>query len=150
VDFARAHRKEVKLMTGRSDKTDHLDVLRQLNEMNRHNLSYMTGTLPPFAAALAKWNLEMLRFSAQRALEYRDLSSRMAQCRTPVEVWGEQKRFFEHLQAGYAEEMGRLLDLMNDISHVQPGDDEESSAPSPQASESETAPLQTAADSSPA
>jgi len=115
-------------MTDSNDKSDRFDVLRQLNEISRSNISYLTGTLPPFAAALAKWNLEMLRFSAQRALEYRELSARMTQCRTPVEVWTEQKRFFEHMQGEYAEEMGRLLDLMNGISQVKP-EEGEASAP---------------------
>lgn len=126
-------------MTDRNEKSDHFDVFRQLNEISRQNLSYLTGTLPPFTAALAKWNLEMLRFSAQRALEYRELSARMAQCRTPVEVWAEQKRFFDHMQTEYAEELGRLLDLMNGISHGQPrGGD--TAAPRPSADAQEPSP----------
>jgi len=111
-------------MTDQNDNSDRFDVLRQLNEISRQNLSYLTGALPPFTAALAKWNLEMLRFSAQRALEYRELSARLSQCRTPVELWGEQTRFFEHMQEEYAEEMGRLLDLLNGISQVKPEEGE--------------------------
>jgi len=111
-------------MTDRNDTDDRFDFVKQLNQISRQNLSYLSGTMPPFAAALAKWNMEMLRFSAQRALEYRELSTRMAQCRSPAEVWTEQKRFFEHMQDEYAEEMGRLLDLLNGIAHVKPEDGE--------------------------
>jgi len=107
-------------MTDRDPKDDSFNMFRQLNEMSRENLSYLSGTLPPFASALAKWNLEMLRFSTQRAVEYREFSERMAQCRSPMDVWAEQKRFFEHMQSEYAEEMGRLLELLNGISKMPP------------------------------
>jgi len=105
-------------MTDGDDKGSGHDVFRQLHDISRQNLSYLSGTLPPLAASLAKWNLEMLRFSTQRALEYRDLSQRMAQCRTPMEVWSEQTRFFENLQTEFSEEMGRLLQLLNGIPNL--------------------------------
>lgn len=137
-------------MTDRDPKDDGFNMFRQLNEISRQNLSYLSGTLPPFAAALAKWNLEMLRFSTQRAVEYREFSERMSQCRSPVDVWAEQKRFFEHMQNEYAEEMGRLLDLMNGISNMPPESGEHAGAasavkPEPALEPSETAPMADAA-----
>jgi len=119
-------------MTERDEKPDRFDFFRQLKDLGRQNVSYWTSSLPPFAAALAKWNLEMMRFSAKRSLEYRELSSRISQCRTPMEIWGEQRRFFEHMQQEYTQEMHRLLELVGDMPGVQtPSESRAGTADSP-------------------
>jgi len=118
-------------MAEHDDKSGVTDIFEQLSNVNRQNLKYLSGALPPFAAALAKWNLEMLRFSAQRAVEYREMSERLAKCRSPVDVWSEQKRFFEDMQSTYSEEMGRLLELMNGISQVPAETEAQSAEPKP-------------------
>jgi hypothetical protein len=91
------------------------DMFKHLHDISRNNLTYLSGVFPPLASSLAEWNLEMLRFSTRRAMEYRELSERLSRCRTPNEMWAEQLRFFEQLQSEYSAEMGRLLSLLNGV-----------------------------------
>ncbi len=91
------------------------DMFKHLHDISRNNLTYLSGVFPPLASSLAEWNLEMLRFSTRRAMEYRELSDRLSRCRTPNEMWAEQLRFFEQLQSEYSTEMGRLLALLNGV-----------------------------------
>lgn len=92
-----------------------VDASRGFSELNGQSLNFMFETFPPMAMAFTKWTMELVRFGAKRANEYNELPGRMAKCQSAADLYAEQIRFFTSLREDYAEETGRMLDLVTRI-----------------------------------
>jgi phasin protein len=57
----------------------------------------------PLFKGLARWQLEVLTLSSRRAQAYLEMPSRLAQCRTPQDLAGEQMRFLQTAYQQYTE-----------------------------------------------
>lgn len=91
------------------------DIFTQMQKLSRESMKNFMEVFPPVATSMLKWNLEMLRFSVRRAMEYRELAGRLSQCRNAPDFWAEQVRFFENMRNDYAEEANRMLALLRDL-----------------------------------
>ena len=69
----------------------------------------LAGAYEPMVKAMARWQLEMLTLSSRRAQAYLELPSRLAQCRTPQEIVGEQMQFLQTAYQQYSESSQRAL-----------------------------------------
>ena len=63
----------------------------------------LTQAYEPLLKGLARWQLEVLTLSSRRAQAYLEMPSRLAQCRTPQDLAGEQMHFLQTAYQQYTE-----------------------------------------------
>jgi hypothetical protein len=64
--------------------------------------------LEPFYKGVARWQLEAIGLASRRAQAYLEIPSRLAQCRTPQDVFAEQSRFWHNAFEQYSDSSRRL------------------------------------------
>jgi hypothetical protein len=91
----------------------HLDPkagpLGNLSQACAGNLDMMVKGYEPALKGIARWNLELLGFTARRAQAWLEIPSRLSQCKTPVDLMNEQARFWQAASADYVEGSKRML-----------------------------------------
>jgi hypothetical protein len=83
--------------------------LGNLSQTYFGSLDMMAKGYEPALKGVGRWNLELLGFMARRAQAWLEIPSRLSQCKTPVDVFNEQGRFWQAAQADYADGSKRLM-----------------------------------------
>jgi hypothetical protein len=65
----------------------------------------------PTAKGAMRANLEFVALANRRAQAYLDIPNRLAQCRTPQDLYGEQARFWQTAFAQYQESSQQVLSI---------------------------------------
>lgn len=83
--------------------------LGNLSQSYFGGLDMMVKGYEPALKGVGRWNLEVLGFMARRTHAWLELSSRLGQCKTPVDVFNEQGKFWQAAAADYADGSKRLV-----------------------------------------
>jgi hypothetical protein len=95
----------------------------------------------PALKSLGRWNLEVVGLMTRRSQAWLEVPVRLGRCRTPVDVFNEQMRFWQSAVADYSDGWRRLTAawgacaVMSRLNGAQPrdymtfGDPQESSMP---------------------
>lgn len=73
------------------------------------NLDMMVKGCEPAVKGAGRWNLELVGLTAKRAQAWLEIPARLARCKTPADLFGEQVRFWQAAASDYAEGCHRLL-----------------------------------------
>jgi hypothetical protein len=82
--------------------------LGNLSQAYFGGLDMMTKGFEPALKGVGRWNLELVGFMARRAQAWLDVPRQLGQCKTPVEVFNLQGRFWQAAAADYADGSRRL------------------------------------------
>jgi hypothetical protein len=92
------------------------DAAKSFQELSGQNLNAMNAYMPPLAQALAKFNLEMMRFTAKRVVECSELPEKLGKCQSTPDMFKQQMGFIESMRQQYTEEWFRLMEILGDMS----------------------------------
>jgi hypothetical protein len=102
--------------------------LGNLSQTYFGNLDMMVKGCEPALKGVGRWNLEVVSFMARRAQAWLEIPSRLSQCKTPADIFGENVRFWQAAASDYVEGSQRLTAAfsacagMPKINGVQPRD----------------------------
>jgi len=82
--------------------------LGNLSQAYFGGLDVMVRGYEPALKGVGRWNLELMGFMARRARAWFEIPSQLNQCKTPVDVFSAQTRFWQRAGADYAEAAKRL------------------------------------------
>src|SRR5262249_18996112 len=71
-------------------------------------LDNMVKGYEPALKGVGRWNLELTGLMARRAQAWFEVSARLSRCKTPVDVYNENMRFWQAAGADYADGWHRL------------------------------------------
>jgi hypothetical protein len=91
------------------------DAAKSFQELGGQSLSGAGAYFPPIAQAMMKFNLEMMRLTARRAVECSELPEKLAKCQSSPEMFKVQMNFLETMRQQYTEEWLRLLEITNEM-----------------------------------
>ena len=77
--------------------------LGNLSQTYFGGLDMMVKGYEPALKGVGRWNLELLGLMARRAQAWLEIPSRLSQCKTPVDVFNEQGKFWQAAAADYAD-----------------------------------------------
>jgi len=83
--------------------------LGNLSQTYFGGLDTMVKGYEPVLKGVGRWNLEVLGFMARRTHAWLEVSSRLSQCKTPVDAFNEQAKFWQAAVADYSEGSKRLV-----------------------------------------
>ena len=83
--------------------------LGNLSQTYFGGLDMMVKGYEPALKGIARWNLELLGFAARRAQAWLEVPSRLSQCKTPVDLFKEQGKFWQAAAADYTDGSKRLV-----------------------------------------
>ena len=63
----------------------------------------------PALKGVGRWNLELLALTTKRSREWMEMPSRLAGCKSPVDVVSQQMRFWQTAAAQYSEASHRMV-----------------------------------------
>lgn len=92
------------------------DAAKSFQELSGQNLNSMGGYVPPIAQTMVKFNIEMMRLAAKRAVECSELPEKLAKCQSTPEMFKVQMNFLETMRQQYTEEWLRLMEITNEMS----------------------------------
>ena len=72
-------------------------------------IDFMVKGFEPLMKGIGRWNLEAFGFASRRAQAWLEVPSRLGQCKTPLDVFNEQVRFWKAAAADYVEGSKRLV-----------------------------------------
>ena len=82
--------------------------LGNLSQAYFGGLDMMAKGFEPALKGVGRWNLELVGFMARRAQAWLEVPSQLSQCKTPVEVFNLQGKFWQAAAADYADGSKRL------------------------------------------
>jgi phasin protein len=82
--------------------------LGNLSQAYFGGLDMMVKGYEPALKGVGRWNLEVLGFMARRAQAWFEIPTRLRQCKTPVDLFNEQGRFWQTAAADYTDGSKRL------------------------------------------
>jgi hypothetical protein len=82
--------------------------LGNLSQAYFGGLDMMAKGFEPALKGVGRWNLELVGFMARRAQAWLEVPSQLRQCKTPVEVFNLQGKFWQAAAADYADGSKRL------------------------------------------
>ena len=82
--------------------------LGNLSQTYFGNLDMMVKGYEPALKGVGRLNLELVGLMARRAQAWLEVPTRLSQCKTPADVFGEQVRFWQAAASDYAEGSHRL------------------------------------------
>jgi hypothetical protein len=82
--------------------------LGNLSQTYFGSLDMMVKGCEPALKGVGRWNLELLGFMARRAQAWLEIPSRLSQCKTPVDVFNAQGKFWQAAAADYTDGSKRL------------------------------------------
>ena len=85
--------------------------LGNLSQAYFGNLDMVVRGCEPAFKSTGRWNLELAGLAAKRTQAWLEIPSRLAKCKTPADVFGEQVRFWQAAASDYAEGYHRLLSV---------------------------------------
>ena len=62
----------------------------------------------PALKGVARWNLELIGLMTRRSQAWLEVPARLGQCKTPVDIFNEQMRFWQTAAADYTDGSRRL------------------------------------------
>jgi hypothetical protein len=82
--------------------------LGNLSQAYFGNIDKVMKGFEPALKGAGRWNLEMVGLMARRSQAWLEMPARLRRCRTPMDVFGEQMRFWQVAATDYADGMQRL------------------------------------------
>src|SRR2546421_7591385 len=82
--------------------------LGNLSQTYFGSLDMMAKGFEPALKGVGRWNLELIGLLTRRSQAWLEMPARLGQCRTPVDVFNEQMRFWQTAAADYADGSHRL------------------------------------------
>jgi hypothetical protein len=82
--------------------------LGNLSQTYFGGLDMMVKGYEPALKGVGRWNLEVLGFMARRAQAWLEIPTRLSQCKTPVDLFNEQGKFWQAAAADYTDGSKRL------------------------------------------
>jgi hypothetical protein len=82
--------------------------LGNLSQAYFGGLDMMAKGFEPALKGVGRWNLELVGFMARRAQAWLEVPSQLRQCKTPVEIFNLQGKFWQAAAADYADGSKRL------------------------------------------
>ena len=82
--------------------------LGNLSQAYFGTLDKMMKGYEPALKGAGRWNLELLSLATKRSREWLEVPTRLSRCKTPVDVVGEQMRFWQTAATQYADASHRL------------------------------------------
>ena len=71
-------------------------------------LDTMVKGCEPALKGVGRWNLELIGLMTRRSQAWLEIPARLGQCKTPVDAFNEQMRFWQTAAADYADGSRRL------------------------------------------
>jgi hypothetical protein len=82
--------------------------LGNLSQAYFDGVDKMVRGCEPSLKGAARWNLELLGLMTRRSQAWMELPARVGRCKTPVDVYNEQMRFWQTAAADYTDGWRRL------------------------------------------
>jgi hypothetical protein len=82
--------------------------LGNLSQAYYGNLDMMVKGCEPALKGVGRWNLELVSLMARRSQAWLEIPARLGQCKTPVDFFNEQMRFWQAAAADYTDGSRRL------------------------------------------
>lgn len=82
--------------------------LGNLSQVYFGGLDNMVKRAEPALKSIGRWNLELAGLTTRRSQAWLEMPMRLGRCRTPVDVFNEQMRFWQTAAADYADSWRRL------------------------------------------
>jgi hypothetical protein len=82
--------------------------LGNLSQTYFGGLDMMVKGCEPALKGVGRWNLEVFGFMARRAQAWLEIPSRLSHCKTPVDLFKEQGKFWQSAAVDYAAVSKRL------------------------------------------
>ena len=82
--------------------------LGNLSQAYFSNIDMMVKGYEPVLKGVGRWNLELLGFTARRAQAWVETAARLSRCKSPVEAFAEQAKFWQAAMADYTDGSQRL------------------------------------------
>ena len=83
--------------------------LGNLSQTYFGSLDMMVKGCEPALKGVGHWNLELIGLTTRRSQAWLEIPARLGQCKTPVDVYNEQMRFWQTAAADYADGSRRLV-----------------------------------------
>jgi hypothetical protein len=95
-------------MSGSERQDPHGGPLGNLSEAYFGTLDKVMKGYEPALKGVGRWNLELFSLMTKRSREWLEMPTRLSRCKTPLDVAGEQARFWQTAAGQYAEASHRL------------------------------------------
>jgi Phasin protein len=95
-------------MSGSERLDSKADPLGHLSQAYFGGLDVMVKGYEPALKGVGRWNLELMGFMARRVRAWLEIPGELGQCKSPVEVFKAQTKFWQGASADYAEAARRL------------------------------------------
>ena len=95
-------------MSGNERLDSKAGPLGNLSQNYFGGLDAMVKGCEPALKGVGRWNLELIGLATRRSQAWLEIPARLGQCKTPVDVFNEQMRFWQAAVADYADGSGRL------------------------------------------
>ena len=82
--------------------------LGNLSQTYFGSLDMMVKGYEPALKGVGRWNLELLGFMARRAQAWLEVPARLSRCKTPVDLFNEQAKFWQGTVADYSDGSRRM------------------------------------------
>ena len=106
--MATTSKKRVTGMSGNERLDSKAGPLGNLSQAYFGGLDKMVKGCEPALKGVGRWNLELFGLMTRRSQAWLEMPARLGRCKTPVEVFGEQMRFWQTAAADYADGWQRL------------------------------------------
>jgi hypothetical protein len=95
-------------MSGSERLESKAGALGSLSQAYFGSLEMMVKGYEPALKGASRWNLELLGFSARRAQAWFGIAAQLSRCKTPVDIFNEQAKFWQAAVADYTDGSQRL------------------------------------------
>jgi hypothetical protein len=107
-------------MSGSERLDSKVGPLGNLSQAYFGSLDMLVKGYEPALKGVGRWNLELLGFTARRAQAWLEIPTRLSKCKTPIDVFNEQARFWQAAVADYADGSQRLTAAWSACAAVMP------------------------------
>lgn len=95
-------------MSGNERLDSKAGPLGNLSQAYFGGIDKMVKGCEPALMGAGRWNLELVGLMSRRSQAWLEIPTRLARCKTPVDVYSEQVRFWQSAAADYADGWRRL------------------------------------------
>ncbi|HEY5828936.1 MAG: hypothetical protein ACAH24_02105 [Hyphomicrobiaceae bacterium] len=95
-------------MSGNERLDSKAGPLGNLSQAYFGGIDNMVKGCEPALKGVGRWNLELFGLMTRRSQAWLEMPARLGRCKTPVEAYGEQMRFWQTAAADYADGWQRL------------------------------------------
>jgi hypothetical protein len=98
----------VRGMSGNERLDSKAGPLGNLSQAYFGGIDNMVKGCEPALKGVGRWNLELFGLMTRRSQAWLEMPARLGRCKTPVDAYGEQMRFWQTAAADYADGWQRL------------------------------------------